>query len=122
MKFGDYLRDKREKSNLKAKVAAKNWKISPGYLSSLENGKRSAPSFDLLTEIADSLELSRDDRNMLYDLAAESKNPPELPRDITEYVYQNPVIRDLLRYAMTCKLQEKEWNVIFNFVKSNYKY
>ncbi len=120
MNFGDFLREKRIEKNLKAKVAAKQWKISPGYLSSLENGKRSAPSIELLTEIADSLDLSRQDRYQLYDLAAESKSPPELARDITDYTYQTPVIRELLRYSMSCNLTEKEWNVIFNFVKKTF--
>ena len=122
MKFGESLREKRLEKKLKAKVAAKNWKISPGYLSSLENGKRSAPSFELITEIADSLELSGKERYLLYDLAAESKDPPELSRDIIEYIYQNIVIREVLRYSMNCKLTQREWDVIFNFVKSHYKY
>lgn len=122
MYFGDYLREKRMEKNLKAKVAAQQWNISPGYLSSLENGKRSAPSIELLTEIADSLDLNRQERYQLYDLAAESKSPPELARDITEYTYKNPVIRELLRYSMSCNLTEKEWYVIFNFVKNNYIY
>lgn len=122
MNFGDYLREKRLEKNLKAKTAAQQWKISAGYLSSMENGKRSAPSFDLLMEIADSLDLNKTERYQLYDLAAESKNPPELSRDIIDYTYQSPVIRELLRYSMSCKLTDKEWGTIFNFVKKNYFY
>lgn len=122
MKFGECLREKRINANLKARVAAERWSISAGYLSSMENGKRTAPSFELLEEIANSLDLSRQDRYLLFDLAAESKNPPELSEDIVAYIYQNPVIRDLLRYAMTCSLKEKDWNVVFNFVRNNFKY
>lgn len=122
MNFGIYLREKRTERNLKAKIAAKQWNISPGYLSSMENGKRSAPSSELLAEIADSLDLTREERYRLYDLAAESKSPPELAKDITEYTYRTPIIRELLRYSMACNLSEKEWNVIFNFVKNNYIY
>ena len=44
----------------------------------------------------------------LYDLAAESKQPPTLSEDLNRYIYQNLVIRDLLRYAMECQLCRKQ--------------
>lgn len=122
MKFGEYLKEKRSEKNMKAKTAAEILKISPAYLSSLENGSRSAPSYELLERVADVLELDTDDRYLLYDLAAESKSPSELSRDLTGYIYQNPQIRLMLRYAMKCRLTEKEWTVILNFVNMNYKY
>ena len=122
MKFGEFLKEKRLEKNMKAKTAAEIWNISPAYLSSLENGSRSAPSYGLIERIADSLELDTDNRCRLYDLAAESKTPHELSRDLIEYIYQIPSIRKLLRYTICCKLTEKEWSVIFNFVKSNYIY
>lgn len=122
MKFGEFLKQKRLDRNIKAKTAAEKWNISPAYLSSLENGSRSAPSCGLIERMADFLELDTDDRYRLYDLAAESKNPHELSRDLIEYIYQTPSIRKLLRYTICCELTEKEWSVIFNFVKSNYIY
>ena len=122
MKFGEYLKEKRLEKNMKAKTAAEILKISPAYLSSLENGSRSAPSYELLERVADVLELDTDDRYLLYDLAAESKSSSELSRDLIGYIYQNPQIRLMLRYAMKCRLTEKEWTVILNFVNMNYKY
>lgn len=122
MKFGEFLKEKRLEKNMKAKTAAEIWNISPAYLSSLESGSRSAPSFELLERMADALELDSDDRFLLYDLAAENKKPPELSRDMAEYFYRYPQIRTMLRYAMKCRLAEKEWDVILGFVNRNYKY
>lgn len=88
----------------------------------MESGTRPAPGFEKLWQIADVLELTNHERYRLYDLAAESKQPPALADDLNEYIYQNPAIRDLLRYAMECRLAEKEWERISMFVKKNYFY
>lgn len=88
----------------------------------MESGTRPAPGFEKLRQIADVLELTNHERYHLYDLAAESKQPPALADDLNEYIYQNPAIRDLLRYAMECRLAEKEWERISMFVKKNYFY
>lgn len=110
-----------EKS-MKAKTFAELLDISPAYLSSLENGSRQPPSYELLEKIAVILELNTDERYLLFDLAGENKNPQEIAKDLTEYIYQNPQIIEILRYAMKCRLSEKEWNIIRNFVNRVYKY
>lgn len=122
MKFCEYLKKKRLEKNIKANTLADLLEISPAYLSSLENGSRQPPSYALLEKIAAILELNTDERYLLFDLAGENKNPPEIPKDLTEYIYQNPKILKLLRYAMKCRLGKNEWNVILLFVKRIYKY
>ena len=122
MKFGEYLRQKRLEKNMKAKTFAELLEISPAYLSSLENESRQPPSYELLEKIADILELSTDERYQLFDLAGENKHPQEIAKDLTEYIYQNPQIIEILRYAMKCNLSDREWLVISNFVYRAYKY
>lgn len=122
MKFGEFLKQKRLEKNIKAKSLAKLLSISPAYLSSLENGSRQPPSYELLEKIASILKLSTDESYLLFDLAGENKNPPEISKDLTEYIYQNPQIIEILRYAMKCQLSEREWNIIRNFVNRVYKY
>ena len=122
MKFGEYLRQKRLDNNIKLKTMAELLDISPAYLSSLENGSRQPPSYELLEKIATILELGTDERYQLFDLAGENKHPPEISEDLTEYIYQNPQIIEILRYAMKCQLSEKEWSVILSFVNRLYKY
>lgn len=122
MKFGEYLKQKRLEKNMKAKTAAELLSISPAYLSSLENGSRQPPSYELLEKIAAILGLSTDERYLLFDLAGENKNPPEISKDLTEYIYQNPQIIEILRYAMKCNLTDREWLIIAKFVFRAYKY
>lgn len=122
MNFGEYVKENRTKNNIKQNRAAKMLGVSTSYLSGIERGVRPAPSQDLIEKIADILELDRKESYRLYDLAAESKQPPTLSDDIIDYVYQNINIRDLLRYSMECQLAEKDWDIIFAFVKKNYHY
>lgn len=122
MKFSEYLKRKRIEKNIKAKTMAELLSISPAYLSSLENGSRRPPSFELLKKTADILDLNTNERYLLFDLAGENKQPPELSKDLTEYIYQNPQILETLRYSMKCQLTEKEWSNIYSFVNRVYKY
>ena len=122
MKFGEYLKQKRLEKNMKAKTLADLLDISPAYLSSLENESRQPPSYELLEKIAAILELSTDERYLLFDLAGENKKPQEIAKDLTEYIYQNHQILEMLRYAMKCNLEEREWSIILNFVNRIYKY
>ena len=96
--------------------------ISPAYLSSLENGSRQPPSNELLEKMAAILGLSTDERYLLFDLAGENKHPPEISKDLTEYIYQNPQIIEILRYAMKCNLSDREWLIIAKFIYRAYKY
>ena len=107
---------------MKAKTLAELLEISPAYLSSLENESRQPPSFELLDKTVAILELSTDERYQLFDLAGEDKNPQEISKDLTQYIYQNPQIIEILRYAMKCRLSEREWSVIYSFVNRVYKY
>ena len=122
MKFGEFLKQKRLEKKIKAKSLAELLSISPAYLSSLENGSRQPPSYELLEKIASILELSTDERYQLFDLAGEYKKPKEIARDLTEYIYQNPQILEMIRYSMKCRLSEREWSVIYSFVNRVYKY
>ena len=122
MKFGEYLRQKRLDNNIKSKTMAELLDISPAYLSSLENGSRQPPSYELLKKMAAILKLNTNERFLLFDLAGENKYPPEISKDLTEYIYQNPPILEILRYAMKCHLSEKDWIIIRNLVNRIYKY
>ena len=122
MNFGEYIKSKRIKKNITQTKAAKMFGISLSYLSGIERGLRPAPTDDVVAKIADVLELSRKERYRLYDLAAESKQPPALAADLVEYVYRYPLILDMLRYSMECNMSEKEWERVFDYVKKNYFY
>ncbi len=122
MEFGEYLREMRIKKHYKTVKLAKLIEISPSYLSCIEGGRRSAPSFDIIKKIADVLEMDVEERHKLYDLAAKSRKPKTLAYDMTEYIINNPNLHKLLRYSMRCNLTEKDWKKIFEYIKRNYFY
>lgn len=122
MKFGEYIKSKRTNRNITQTKAAKMFGISLSYLSGIERGLRPAPADDVVDKMADVLELNHKERIRLIDLAAESKQPPALADDLVEYIYQYPVIRDMLHYSMECNMEGTDWENVFNFVKKNYHY
>lgn len=122
MNFCEYIKSCRKKQNLTLLKAAQMMGISSSYLSSLEGGTRPAPAYDTLNKMADVLNLNKKERYRLYDLAAESKQPPALADDLNAYIYQNITIRDILRYSMECDISNDELETIFSFIKKNYHY
>lgn len=122
VKFGEYLKNKRILKGISQTKSAKMYGISLSYLSSIERGLRPAPTNDVIESIANTLELNAKERNKLYDLAAESKKPPALADDLIEYVHNNPIIRDTLRYSMECSMTENDWENVLGFIKKNYFY
>lgn len=122
VKFGEYIKSNRIKKNITQTKATIMYGISLSYLSGIERGLRPAPADEVIDKMADVLELNRKERYRLYDLAAESKEPPALADDLVEYVYRYPLIRDMLRYSMECNMKETDWENVYNFVKKNYFY
>lgn len=122
MLFGEFCKMNRIKRNISLKKASDILDISPSYLSSIENGRRPAPPFPIQQKMADILDFTENERYQLYDLASESKQPPNLAEDLNEYIYKIPVIRDMLRYSMKCQITENEWEIIFAYIKRNYHY
>ena len=72
--FGDFIKEKRARCNYSLKYVAEIIGISNVYQSSIEAGKRPAPSYDVLMKLRDALKLNDDEFGEMLDLAAESKN------------------------------------------------
>lgn len=120
MTFGKYLREKRKEKHFTVYLFAAAIGISVSYLSSIENGKRSAPSFEYLEKMADVLNLNSNDSHRLYDLAAESRKPPAIADDLSAYICQNSSLLSLLRFSMDSKLENKDWDSISDYIKNDY--
>lgn len=120
MDFSEYLRKCRKNKKMTIKQTAEAAGISASYHSSLENGRRIAPPFEVLEQLSDALGLSAEERYRLYDLAAESKQPPALADDINAYIYEMPVLRDLLRSAVAYRLTEQDWEAIDAYIRKNF--
>ena len=70
--FGAFLSVKRVSKDISLRNFSMMIGISPEYLSKIENNLRPAPKDIILEKIACKLSLSIEDREILFDLAAES--------------------------------------------------
>lgn len=107
MTFGEFVKEKRQSLNITLRAFADELHIAPSYVSDIEKGKRNAPTQDILDAMVRVLKLNDDEKNKLFDLAAESKN--EIAQDITKYVGDNQNVRVALRRAKELNLGEEEW-------------
>ncbi len=112
--FGAFLSEKRISKDISLRNFSKIIGISPEYLSKIENNLRPAPKVNILEKIADKLSLSIEDREILFDLAAESKEKLSLASDLVEYIRENKIVHETLRIAKRCKITTEEWQEIFD--------
>jgi L-glutamine-phosphate cytidylyltransferase len=92
LKFGDHIRKLREECGFGQRQLARLLEISASYLNDIEQGKRAAPSTEIVRAMVKILEA---DAELLFDLAGTSKNA--VPTDIDELVRQCPELKSLLR-------------------------
>mgnify|MGYP000924387752 FL=1 len=60
IKVGEIIKAKREEKNYSLIDFAKKIDISPGYLSQLENGRKTNPKLDIILKIVDELDIDMD--------------------------------------------------------------
>lgn len=72
IKIGEIIKAKREEMNISLVDFAKQAGISPGYLSQLENGRKTNPNLELILRIAGELDL---DLNELLGIEQENEAP-----------------------------------------------
>ena len=73
--------------------------IVPSYVSTMETGYNSAPTEEILANIARVLKLDKQDREMMYELAAKSKTYTAIPEDLPKYISNNEYARIAMRVA-----------------------
>ncbi|RGS75926.1 XRE family transcriptional regulator [Ruminococcus bromii] len=105
--------------------------ISPEYLSKIENGLRTAPNIDTLglrtapnidtlEIIANKLLLSPEEKEIFYDLAAESKSYLSLAPDLLLYIRENTNVHKALRLAKRCGANGEDWQILIEFITEKY--
>ena len=105
--FGDFLISKRKDRDLTSKDIADRLKISTAYYSYLESGSRKAPEREVQDQIADILELTHEERILLYDLAGKTRGI--VAADLPDYINDNPYVRVALRRARDSKTSQEQW-------------
>ena len=109
MTFGEYLRKLRIDRKLTLRKFATLIGKSATLISGLENGDKVAPSDEVLRNIIEKLELSKEETEKLYDLAADTKTTNPIPADITETIKTNNTVRIALRVAKNLDATDEEW-------------
>ncbi|MEG0693420.1 MAG: helix-turn-helix transcriptional regulator [Oscillospiraceae bacterium] len=107
--FGEYVRQKRLDRKITLRSFAKQVGISATFISGMENNEKSAPSDEVLKNIAEILQLDKGETDKLYDLAVQTKASNPLPLDIAETVRENAVVRIALRVAKDLDATDEEW-------------
>ena len=96
--FGSFVRQKRMEQGLSLRGLAARLDLSPVYMSNIETGRKPAPARENLDKLTLELHLSKEEQELLLDLAAR----PETMRvsaDLPEYIMERDIVRAALRTA-----------------------
>ena len=120
MTFGEYIKEKRLEKGITLRGFAEIIDISPVYMCNLEKGRRPAPSEAIMEKIIERLMLNKEERNLLYDLAAReqtAKNP--VPKDLNGFLKDNRDIVSALRTAKDLDATDEEWQEFIDKLKNS---
>lgn len=118
--LGIFINKKRIQKQISLRNFSRQIGISAEYLSKIENGQRPAPSIEVLEKITIQLLLSPQEKEILYDLAADSKPYLALAPDLLVYIKENNSIHKALRLAKRCEANEEDWQVFIEFLTNKY--
>ena len=110
--FGTFLTQRRKVKSISLRGFASNVELSPVYMCDIEKDRRRAPAQDILDKMAEALHLSDQDRLLMYDLAAKTKNT--VPVDLPEYIMEREIVKVALRTAKELDATDKEWQEFIN--------
>lgn len=119
--FGLFVNNKRHEKNITLRVFANSIGISLVYASNIENGVRPAPTYEILLRISKTLVLNEDEKEMMFDLAAESKNTPSIATDLVIYINDNKIVIDALRKAKRLNISDEDWKDFIINISEKYK-
>lgn len=118
--FGDYLKQKRMALGINQRAFAKMAGISYSYISSIETGKRPAPSRDVLRKLENELRLKAREKELFEHLAAKSRAIPTVTPKIANYVNNNDCVLQALSFAESNDIEEKDWQEFLCRIKKKY--
>lgn len=114
--FGGYVREKRLAAGVNLRKLAAILDIAPAYMSDIENDHRYPPEKEKISQIAEALHLTKEETDLLFDLAAGNKKNSVSP-DIADYIMAQDKSRVALRIARDLGAGEKEWEKIIRMLE-----
>lgn len=118
--FGNFISSKRIKKQISLRTFSYMIGISATYLSKIENGIKPAPTDSILEKIANTLALDEIEKELLFDLAAQSKGTCSLAYDLIKYINENEIIHKTLRISKRCNVSPDDWNDIYILISKKY--
>ena len=118
--FGKFLQQKRKELGISQRVFAKMVGISYSYISSIETGKRSAPSAKIIRNMERELNLKYKEKELFEHLAAKSRATPTVSPQIANYVNNNDCVLQTLSFAESNNIEEKDWQEFLDRIKGKY--
>lgn len=119
-RFGDVVREKRLERKINLRKLAEIIGIVPAYMSDIENNRRYPPDKEKIYKIASALELSEDETNTLFDLAANEKENSVSP-DLPEYIMGTDNARVALRMARDLNADDEDWLKVIEMLEAKGK-
>lgn len=110
--FGDFLQKKRTEKEITLRKMAEMIGITAPYLTDIEKDRRNPPEMEKLETIARILNLSDEDKAIMFDLAGKKRN--SVAPDLPEYIMERDYVSAALRTARDLDASEQEW---LNFVE-----
>lgn len=113
--FSEFLVNKRKEHGLSLRKLGAMVGCSAPFITAIEKGERYPPNVEILEGLAVALELTADERHMMYDLAAKARDI--VAQDVVNYIMNNACVSEGIRYARDMDAGEKEWRAFAQYLK-----
>ena len=106
--FGEFISRKRVEKKITLRKMADMLGVSAPFLTDVEKDRRNPFDMEKLTQLAQILNLSKEENAQMLDLAGKKRNAvaPDLP----EYIMERDYVCAALRTARDLDAGEEEWN------------
>lgn len=119
-RFGEFIAKKRKAKGKTLRGLAADIGIAPAFMSDIEKGHRYPPKKETLDKIAVALNLSEEERNIMFDLAAGEKENTVSP-DLPDYIMSNDKVRVALRLARDNNTSDSTWQKVIDMLERENK-
>ena len=89
------------------------------YMSDIENDRRNPLDREKLDQLMAILRLSREDRQVLYDLAGRARD--SVSPDLRDYIMDRDAVRVALRTARDADISAEEWLKFAERIRENHR-
>lgn len=106
--LGGIIKEERKSKKITQRELAVLIGVDFSYISKIENGNSQTPSKEVLTKIANTLEI---DQELLFIKGG------QVPEDIKEIIFNKPGIVKFLRGIKDKEISKDQWEGIYDFIE-----